>query len=121
MSDAALYDIRNLMAQAVESVERMADAIENLGQRRADVADKEGPMTLQEKQQANAEFERVKERLTELGVPWYQHRPFIEFQGENGTCRIWPSQTHDGKLAVTFTGKNWASTADGALELCLGE
>lgn len=78
-------------------------------------------MTLQEKQRASDEFERVKQLLTESGIPWYQHRPFIEFQGENGACRIWPSQTHDGMLTVTFTGKNWANTAEGALELCLGE
>ena len=78
-------------------------------------------MTLQEKQATLEEFERVKQLLTERGIEWYQHRPFIEFKGEHGTCRIWPSQTHDGKLTVTFTGKQWASTAESALELCLDD
>lgn len=76
-------------------------------------------MTAQEKSKTLAEFERVKELLTESGIEWRQHRPFIEFQGVHGTCRIWPSQTHDGKLTVTYTGKGWADAAEGAIELCL--
>jgi hypothetical protein len=68
-----------------------------------------------------AEFERVKKLLTGAGIAWRQHRPFIEFQGVHGTCRIWPSQTHDKKLTVTFTSKDWAGTAEEALEMCLEE
>lgn len=78
-------------------------------------------MTVEEKAGTQRQFERVKELLDARGVAWRQHRPFVEFQGEHGTCRVWPSQTHDDKLTITFTGKCWASTAEGALELCLGE
>ena len=64
------------------------------------------------------EMEALKARLTEKGIHWEQHRPYISFRGLSGNCFVQPSQTYDGKLRVQYAMSDRVETAEEALRLC---
>lgn len=75
-------------------------------------------MTIEEKQATEREFQRVIEMLSDAGVAYEIHRPFVSFSNEHGECWVFPSQTYDGKLCVRHTEKTWCATAEDALRTC---
>jgi len=66
------------------------------------------------------EMEKLKELLDKNGIDWEQSgtMSMVSFDGPNGTCFAFPSQTYDGKMCVRFETKAWCDTAEEALKLC---
>ena len=76
-------------------------------------------MTIEEKKRTLEEFERVKELLDELGVPYEVSSPhFIAFDNASGDCMVFPSQTYDDKLVVFYQSKARCTKAEEALIAC---
>ena len=75
-------------------------------------------MTIQEKEHAKAELERVCKLLEGMGIEYEVHNPFVSFKNGFGDCFIFPSQTYDGKLRITYAAPAWCDTADEALTIC---
>ena len=75
-------------------------------------------MTREEKMLTQREFEALKKALTERGIAFEEHDPFILFSGTFGKCMVFPSQTYDDKLVVKYEAKLRVNTAIDALQVC---
>ena len=75
-------------------------------------------MTVQEKEQAKAEVERLCELLEENEVPYTLNGYHVTFNNRYGECTAYPSQTYDGLLRVTYTTICRCAKAEQALSAC---
>lgn len=75
-------------------------------------------MTKEEKMLTQREFEALKKALTERGIAFEEHNPFILFSGPFGQCMVFPSQTYDDKLVVKYEVKKHVNTAIDVLHAC---
>ena len=75
-------------------------------------------MTVQEKEQAKAEVERLCELLDEKGIQYEVNDHHVTFQNQYGKCTAYPSQTYDGLLRVTYTTICRCAKAEQALSAC---
>lgn len=89
------------------------------GIRKLFLHNKEGMMTIEQKKETEKEFERVKSILDGMGIAYEVHRPYISFMDDDGNeCMVFPSQTYDDKLVVSFRRKERFSNAEDALRAC---
>ena len=72
------------------------------------------------RKRGDMEMERLKELLDKNGIDWEQSgtMSLVTFDGPNGQCIAFPSQTYDGKMCLSYTTKAWCDTAEEALRLC---
>lgn len=76
---------------------------------------------MEARRRGDAEMERLKQMLTELGIEWEENgegTPVVFFKHRYGTCIAFPSQTYDGKMCVRYESKAHVDTADEALRIC---
>ncbi len=78
-----------------------------------------GTMTIEQKKEIEREFEKVKQMLDDKGIPYEVHRPFISFMDMTGNeCTVFPSQSYDDKLVVSYRRKKRVDSAEEALRAC---
>lgn len=76
-------------------------------------------MAADSKAKAIDELARLTETLDRLGVAYEVRDPYyVTFDNANGKCRVWPSQTHDGQLAVQYAAKGHCDTSEEAVGMC---
>lgn len=69
----------------------------------------------------SAEMDRLKAELDRRGIKWRCTRegtPVVSFDNEVGECRVFPSQTYEGKLFVSYSTFARCDTADEVLGVC---
>lgn len=76
-------------------------------------------MSLEEKERAMREFEKLVAWLEEKGVEYSVNEPsYVLFDNVTGECMVFPSQTFDGKLVAVYQVKERHDTAEEVLKAC---
>lgn len=76
---------------------------------------------IEARRRADEQMERLKDILDANNIDWEvrgEGTPVVEFRNATGMCRMFPSQTTDGKLVVLYSGKGIVDTAEEAARMC---